>query len=240
MTATIGFFEIVVDVVVAISPILIFFLVFQFLYLKYPLNQMVKLGWGVALTALGMVLFLQGVFMGFLPIGQQIGERFGDFEHKWVIIPIGFVLGFITTLAEPAVRVLCYQVERSSSGYVRYRVLMYVLALAVGSLVAVGMVKIVYDIDFIFIIIPGYILGLGLLYISDRDYIPIAFDAGGVVTGPMAVSFLMPMALGVASVQEGGDPLVNGFGLIALIALAPILFILSLGAIIRWKGRQTN
>lgn len=236
---SVSFVEVIVDVASALAPLIAFFLVFQFLYLKFPRNQLVRLGWGIAMTGLGMVLFLEGVYQGFLPLGREIGEYFGALDDRWVLIPLGFIMGFITTLAEPAVRVLCYQVERSSSGSIGYRLLMYTLALGVGTLVALGFAKIIYDVNFLFIIIPGYVLVLALLYLSDRDFIPVAFDAGGVATGPMAVSFLMSMAVGVASVQPGSDPLVSGFGLIALIALAPIIFIMSLGIIMKHKRRQT-
>jgi hypothetical protein len=235
---TIPFLEVAIDVLSALAPLLGFFIVFQFLYLRFPRSQLIKMGWGISLTALGMVLFLEGVYRGFLPLGTEIGEYFGRLEAKWVVIPLGFVMGVITTLAEPAVRVLCYQVEKSSSGSIRYRLLLVTLALGVGVLVALGFAKIIYNVDFLFVILPGYSLALILLYFSDKDFIPVAFDAGGVATGPMAVSFLMSMAVGVATVQPGSDPLVSGFGLIALIALAPIIFIMLLGIIIERKRRN--
>lgn len=157
-----------------------------------------------------------------------------------ILIALGFPLGFLATFAEPAVRVLCYQVESSSGGYVRSRLMLYTLSVCVAFLVALGMAKIVYGIPFMYIIIPGYLLVLVLLYLSDRDFIGMAFVAGGVATGPMAVTFLMSVAVGAASATGKGYSLADGFGLIALIALAPIIFVMFLGIIIRFKRGGYN
>lgn len=187
-----------------------------------------------------MILFLYGVYNGFFPIGTEIGEFFGGSDKKSLLIPIGFVLGFLATFAEPAVRVLCYQIEESSSGYISSKLMLYTLSSGVAVFVSIAMAKLVYGIPFLYIIVPGYLLVLVLLWLCDKDFIAIAFDSGGVATGPMAVTFLMSMAVGVASAQEGGNPLVDGFGLIAMIALAPIIFVMLLGVYIRFKGGINN
>lgn len=228
------------DVTQAILPLLLFFLIFQLFYLRLPRTEVLKLLMGLLLTVSGLALFLGGVFMGFLPAGQAMGRFFGQMQPSWILIALGFLLGFLATFAEPAVRVLCYQVEASSGGYVRSRLMLYTLSVSVAFLVALGMAKIVYGIPFMYIIIPGYLLVLVLLYLSDRDFIGIAFDAGGVATGPMAVTFLMSMAVGAASATGNGDSLADGFGLIALIALAPIIFVMFLGIIIRLKRGGYN
>lgn len=228
------------DVAQAMLPLLFFFLIFQVLYLRLPRAQVLKFLMGILLTVFGMALFLGGVFLGFFPAGQAMGRFFGQMEPSWILIALGFLLGFLATFAEPAVRILCYQVEASSSGFVRSRVMLYTLSVSVAFLVALGMARIVYGIPFMYIIIPGYLLALILLYFSDKDFIGIAFDAGGVATGPMAVTFLMSMAVGAASATGDGDSLVDGFGLIALIALAPIIFVMSLGILIRLKSGGRN
>jgi len=225
----------IIDVVQAIIPLVIFFLIFQAAYLRYPNKYVFRLLTGMALTAVGLVLFLAGVFIGFLPAGQEIGRFFGSFEEKWMLIALGVLLGFVATYAEPAVRVLCYQVEKASTGYINSRLMLYTLSIGVAVLVGVGMARISYGIPLMHIIIPGYALAILLLFVSDRDFIGISFDAGGVATGPMAVTFLMSVAVGAAAMIEGRDPLIDGFGLIALIALAPIIFVMSLGVIIRLK-----
>lgn len=228
------------DVAQAVLPLVVFFLVFQVLYLKLPRSQVLKLLLGILFTVFGMALFLGGVFLGFLPAGQSMGKFFGEMEQSYILIAMGFLLGFLATFAEPAVRVLCHQVETSSSGFLKASTMLYVLSVSVAFLVALGMAKIVYGIPFMHIIIPGYLLALILLFLSDKDFIGIAFDAGGVATGPMAVTFLMSMAVGAASAREGGNPLVDGFGLIAMIALAPIIFVLFLGVLIRLKKGGRN
>ncbi|AAM30627.1 DUF1538 domain-containing protein [Methanosarcina mazei] len=238
--STEGILSVVVEVSQALIPLVIFFIVFQRLYLKLPRSQLVKLFTGIFFTAIGMILFLYGVYNGFFPIGTEIGEFFGGSDKKSLLIPIGFVLGFLATFAEPAVRVLCYQIEESSSGYISSKLMLYTLSSGVAVFVSIAMAKLVYGIPFLYIIVPGYLLVLVLLWLCDKDFIAIAFDSGGVATGPMAVTFLMSMAVGVASAQEGGNPLVDGFGLIAMIALAPIIFVMLLGVYIRFKGGINN
>lgn len=231
---------IVLEVTEALLPLLIFFVIFQIMYLKFPSSQLVKLSLGISMTAIGMILFLYGVYNGFFPVGLEIGTFFGEIENKWILIPVGFVLGFLATYAEPAVRVLCYQIEKSSSGYIGTKLMLYTLSVSVATFVAIAMAKLVYGIPFLYIIIPGYLSAIILMWFSDKDFIAIAFDSGGVATGPMAVTFLMSMAVGVASSQEGRDPVIDGFGMIALIALAPIIFVLILGVYMRYIGGKDN
>ncbi|MDN5310444.1 MAG: hypothetical protein PWP14_1838 [Methanolobus sp.] len=233
-------FHISLEVLQALLPLVFFFIIFQLLYLKFPSSQLIKLFLGISMTALGIILFLYGVYNGFFPVGTEIGNYFGTMEHKWIMIPVGFFLGFLATFAEPAVRVLCYQVEKSSSGYIRSKLMLYTLSTSVAVFVAIGMAKLVYGIPFLYIIVPGYLFAIVLMWLSDKDFIAIAFDAGGVATGPMAVTFLMSMAVGVASAQEGRDPIVDGFGMIALIALAPIIFVMLLGVYIRHIGGKND
>jgi hypothetical protein len=227
---------VVLEVIEALIPLVIFFLVFQILYLKFPRSYVLKLLSGLSITAMGMILFLYGVYNGFFPVGTEIGIYFGKIESRWVLIPVGFILGFLATFAEPAVRVLCYQIEESSSGYIRSKLMLYTLSISVAAFVSIAMAKLVYGIPFLYIIVPGYLLVLLLLWFCDRDFIAIAFDSGGVATGPMAVTFLMSMAVGVATSQPGSDPIVDGFGMIALIALAPIIFVMLLGTYMRYSG----
>jgi len=157
----------------------------------------------------------------------------------WTVVAFGFVIGFMATFAEPAVRVLTYEVEQHSTGFMNSRLLLVTLSLGVGVLVALGMAKVVFELDFHSIIIGGYALALALMAFCDRDFVSVAFDAGGVATGPMAVSLLMAMLTGLAEAKPGADPVLDGFGIIALIALAPIIFITGLGVIIRIKSKES-
>jgi len=232
-----GITDITIEVLLALSPLVIFFIFFQLRYLKLPSFEVTKVLVGMLMTAVGMILFLYGVYNGFFPIGLQIGAFFGSLEQMWILIPIGFVLGFLATFAEPAVRVLSYQIEKSSSGYIRAKLMLYTLSFGVAVFVAIAMAKIVYGIPFLYLIVPGYLLALVLLWLSDKDFIGIAFDSGGVATGPMAVTLLMSMVVGMASAHNERDAVVDGFGLIAMIALAPIIFVMLLGIYVKYKRR---
>jgi hypothetical protein len=228
------------EVVQALLPLVIFFSVFQVLYLKLPRVYVVNLAKGILLASLGMVLFLQGVNVAFLPAGREIGEAVAAFDQRWLLIPFGFFLGFLATYAEPAVRVLGYQVEESSSGYIKESLILYTLSLAVAVSVSLGMARLVYGIPLLWLLIPGYLLVIVLLLFTDKEFVGIAFDSGSVATGPMAVTFLLSLAVGVAAGIEGRNPVVDGFGLIALIALAPILSVLMLGILYRrTRGEDT-
>ncbi len=228
-----GVDRIILEVARALLPLLAFFLVFQFFYLKLPRVYVVNLARGILFAFLGMVLFLQGVNVAFLPAGREIGEGLVAFDQRWLLIPLGFFLGFLATYAEPAVRILCYQVEESSGGSIGDSLILYSLSLGVAVSVAFGMARLVYGIPLLYFLIPGYLLALILLRFSDGGFVGIAFDSGGVATGPMAVTFLLSLAVGVAAGIEGRNPVVDGFGLIALIALAPILSVLMLGILYR-------
>ncbi|MBC7085819.1 MAG: DUF1538 domain-containing protein [Methanomethylovorans sp.] len=229
--------DIIIEVFQALFPLIIFFVFFQLRYLKLPSFEVLKVSAGILMTAIGMILFLYGVYNGFFPIGLKIGTFFGSIEHMWILIPVGFILGYMATFAEPAVRVLCYQIEKSSSGYLQAKLMLYTLSFGVAVFVAIAMAKIVYGIPFLYIIVPGYLLVLILLWLSDKDFIGIAFDAGGVATGPMAVTFLMSMVVGMASAHTERNAVVDGFGLIAMIALAPIIFVMLLGIYVKYKRR---
>jgi len=222
----------------ALAPLVVLFTVFQFRVLKLPKSYVLNLIKGVALASIGLVLFLQGVRVGFLPAGEALGEVLSAIRVKPFLVPLGFSLGFLTTWGEPAVRVLCDQVEKASIGSIRKSIVLLTIALGVASLVALGMAKIIYGIPLTYIIIPGYALAIGLMWLSDRVFLSIAFDAGGVATGPLAVTFLMAVAVGIAAALEGRDPIVDGFGLIALIALAPILSVMTLGLIYRRRLKK--
>jgi len=235
-----GIFFVLLEVIESLIPLVVFFALFQRMYLKLPYSQLARLYTGLILAGFGMLLFLHGVYSGFFPIGSQIGEFFGSSDKKSLLIPLGFILGFLATLAEPVVRVLCYQIETSSNGYIRANLMLYTLSSGIAVFTAIAMAKIIYGIPFLYIIFPGYLLVLFLLWICDKDFIGIAFDAGGVATGTMAVAFLTSLTVGVANAQEGGNAIANGFGLIGMMALAPVIFVMLLGVYMRYYGGKAN
>ncbi|MGM0651449.1 MAG: DUF1538 domain-containing protein [Bacillota bacterium] len=223
-----GFDEVLKEVLTAMSPILVLFLLFLLIF-KLPKKMLLTLFQGVIFAFLGLTLFLQGVHVGFLPVGNEMGSIIGGMSNRWILIPLGFILGFVATLAEPAVRILCNQVEKTSSGTIRSNLILFTLCLAVGIIIALGMTRVVYGIPFYYIIIPGYLFAIILMIFSKPSFTAIAFDSGGVATGPMTVTFIMAMAVGAADIMEGRDAVVDGFGLIALVALAPIIMVMLLG-----------
>jgi hypothetical protein len=236
-----GIWDTLLSVVKALLPLLGLFLIFQFLFLKLPRRYIFNLLKGTLLAVVGLLLFLQGVRIGFLPAGQAIGETLGSITWKWLLIPFGFFVGFLTTWTEPAVRILCDQVEKASAAVIRKSVVLNAICFGVALFVGLGMAKIIYGIPLLYIMVPGYVVALVMLWFSNREFLSVAFDAGGVATGPMAVTFLMAIAIGVSSAIEGRDPVIHGFGLIALIALAPILSVMALGFLFRsekWKKKE--
>lgn len=235
-----GIFAVILDVLQALLPLIFFFCIFQVVSLKLPEEYVVNLGKGILITLIGMVLFFQGVHIAFLPAGTKIGAFFGTFEILWILIPFGFLLGFLATFAEPAVRVLCYEIEKSSSGYIQGSLILYSLSIGVAASVSLGMARILYELPFHIMIIAGYLLALILMKFSDKDFIAIAFDSGGVATGPMAVTFIMAFSVGVADSMGGRNALLDGFGMIAFIALTPILTLLVLGIYFKHKKQEIN
>lgn len=235
-----GFGHVLLEVAYALVPLTIVFLFLQIWLLKLPKQRVIIVIKGLALTLIGLALFLQGVQVGFLPVGDVIGKTMGGLKHNWVLIPIGFVLGFVATFAEPAVRVLNYEVEKASGGYISQQVLLYTLSLGVAVSIALSVSRVLYGFPLLYLVIPGYIIAFIMARYSSPSFVSIAFDSGGVATGPMSVTFILTMVLGVASVIEGRNPLTEGFGMIAVVALSPILSVLSLGLLYSRKEKQSE
>jgi len=233
-----GFGHVMLEVAWALIPLFIFFLIFQFFFLKLPFRKLGDIFKGMLLTFLGLSFFLQGVHVGFLPAGEVMGSILGKLSYNWILIPIGFILGFVATAAEPAVRILIQQVDKASGGYIPSRMLFYTLSIGVATSVALSMLRTLAGIPLWYFIIPGYFIALVMIRFSSKTFTAIAFDSGGVATGPMSVTFILALAVGVATQLEGRDPLLEGFGMIALVALAPIISVLTLGLLYNRKGKS--
>lgn len=235
-----GFGYILFEVAMALIPLLLFFLFFQFFMLKLPWKKVKDIFVGVGLTFAGLSLFLQGVHVGFLPVGREIGDIAGGWENQWILIPVGFLLGFVATFAEPAVKVLNLEVDKVSGGYIPGKLMLYTLSIGVAISITLAMTRIIYGIPLWYFIVPGYLLAIGMMLYSTDTFTAIAFDAGGVATGPMTVTFILAIALGFSETLEGRDPMIDGFGMIALVALAPILSVLTLGLLYKFKEARSN
>lgn len=226
-----------VSVVLAILPIAAVFAVFQVWLLKLPRTEVMRIVTGTVLASLGLFLFLLGVSIGFMPFGRAIGEAVGSLPQKWLVVLSGLILGFVTTWGEPAVRILADQVEEASAGSIRQRLVMIAICSGVAVAVGLGLFRISYGVPLVWLLVPGYAIVIAAIWLSDKEFVSIAVDAGGVATGPLANTFLLALALGASSVVAGQDPLVHGLGLVALIALAPIISVMMLGLLVRWKTR---
>lgn len=235
-----GFGDVLIEVSMALIPLVLFFSFFQIFMLKLPFKKVRDIFVGLVLTFLGLSLFLQGVHVGFLPVGREIGEIVGDWSYQWVLIPVGFLLGFVATFAEPAVRVLNAEVDKVTSGYIPQKLMLYTLSIGVAISIALAMTRIIYGIPLWYFIGPGYFLALSMTFYSNETFTSIAFDAGGVATGPMTVTFILAIALGFSETLEGRDPMIDGFGMIALVALAPILSVLTLGLLFKYNESKSD
>lgn len=235
-----GFGDVLFEVSMALIPLILFFLFFQIFMLKLPFKRVKDIFVGIVLTFFGLAFFLQGVHVGFLPVGREIGYIAGDWEHQWILIPVGFLLGFVATFAEPAVRVLNAEVDKVSSGYIPAKLMLYTLSIGVAISIALAMTRIIFGIPLWYFIGPGYFIALALAMISTETFTSIAFDAGGVATGPMTVTFILAIALGFSDTLEGRDPMLDGFGMIAIVALAPILSVLILGLLFKFNESRSD
>jgi hypothetical protein len=227
------------SVAVAVLPLAAFFITFQVLFLKLPRREVSRVLTGTAIASAGLFLFLLGVTVGFLPFGRVVGEAIGSFSSKWLLVPFGLALGFVTTWGEPAVRILADQVEEASTGSIRRSLVVYTVCIGVALAVGAGLLRIAYGWPLMWLLGPGYALVITIMWLSDKGFVSIAIDAGGVATGPLANSFLLALAFGVATAMER-DPLVQGLGLVALIALAPVLSVMTLGVLVRRKALKTR
>jgi len=232
-----GFQDTIWSVATAVVPLMVLFMVFQLLMLKLPRAYVLNILKGALLASIGLLLFLQGVHIGFLPYGRAIGETLGALPYKWLLVPFGFILGFLTTWGEPSVRILADQVEEASSGSIRSSTVLYAICTGVSIFVGLGMLRIGYNVPLLHILLPGYLLVLAIIWFSDREFLAIAVDAGGVATGPLANTFLLALSLGISSAMGDRDPIVHGLGLVSLIALAPIISVMVLGFILKMKKR---
>jgi hypothetical protein len=230
-----GIGNVALEVSLPVSLLVIFFIVFHVFFLKRPLKRLLIPARGVIFAFAGLVLFLHGINIAFLPVGMEIGGLFAGFEHTWILIPIGFILGFLITYAEPQVRVLSQEIEEASAGYIGARIILITLCFSVAAFTALAMFRTVYGIPLLQIIVPGYIVALVLLCLADKEFVSIAFDSGSIASGPLTVGFIMSLTVGAATVMDGRNPMIDGFGLIGIITLAPIISIQLLSLLYRSK-----
>ncbi len=226
------------EVALALSPIIVFFILFQIFSLKLPKSQMIKLIVGIIYTYAGLVLFLTGVNVGFLPAGQFIGDYIGGLSYNWILIPLGMLMGFFIVAAEPAVHVLNDEVEVLTGGAISKNAMLWSLSIGVAISIGLAMIRVLTGISIWYVLVPGYALALALTFFVPKIFTAIAFDSGGVASGPMTATFLLPFTMG-ACTAVGGNMLTDAFGVVAMVAMTPLITIQVMGLIYNFKIRNT-
>lgn len=225
------------EVAVAILPVIILFALFQLAFRRFQRHQLGKIIVGLTYTYVGLVLFLVGVNVGFMPAGATIGATIAASSMKWLLVPIGALVGFFIVRAEPAVQVLARQVEEISNGSITQRAINQALSIGIALSVGLAMVRILTGISIMWFLIPGYAVALGLTFFVPQLFTGVAFDSGGTASGPMTTTFLLPLAMGACE-AVGGNVLTDAFGIVALVAMTPLCTIQLLGLYSRLKARS--
>ena len=217
------------EVLIALLPIAAFFFILQFLFLKLPKARILQIVVGIFYTLFGLVIFLAAVAIGFMPLGYKMGTQLAE-QPEWVLVLFAFILGLTVVLAEPAIHVLNKQVESVTGGAVSKRSMLIALSLGVGAAIALSVIRGIFDFSVLYYLIPGYFLSLGLSFFVPKLYTAIAFDSGGVASGPLTSTFILPFVVGICAVLQGESAvLIDAFGLVAMVAMTPLITIQTLG-----------
>lgn len=227
------------EIAISLLPIVAFFAVFQIISLKMKGRALLKVVIGILYTYVGLVLFLTGVNVGFMPAGNYLGETIAGLSYRWVLIPIGMVIGYFIVKAEPAVYVLKEQVEEITSGAISGEAMGLSLSLGVAASIGLAMIRVLTGISIFWFILPGYFIALCLSFFVPKIFTAIAFDSGGVASGPMTATFLLPFVMGACQ-AVGGNIVQDAFGVVAMVAMTPLITIQVMGAIYKYRSEHTE
>ena len=227
------------EVAGAMVPICLVFLLFQLITRRFKHTQLWRIVSGLVYTYAGLVMFLTGVNVGFMPAGELIGSYIGGGEQPFLLIPIGMVMGYFIVSAEPAVHVLIKQVEEVSMGSISQGAMKQGLSIGVAVSIGIAMLRVLTGISILWFLIPGYAVSLGLTFFVPQLFTGVAFDAGGVASGPMTAAFLLPFAMGACE-AAGGSLMTDAFGLVAMVAMTPLVTIQLLGLAGRVKKKLVS
>ncbi|MBQ3659782.1 MAG: DUF1538 domain-containing protein [Bacteroidales bacterium] len=217
------------DVLRSLGLVFLFFVVLQFTVLKLPISKIIKIIIGIVYTLIGLVVFLSAVAMAFMPIGYKIGLQMAEYS-PWLLIALAFVIGMVVVLAEPAVHVLNGQVEEITGGEVSKRQMMLALSIGVGISIGLSVLRVYFGFSLLYYLVPGYLISLGLSFFVPKLYTAIAFDSGGVASGPLTSSFILPLVIGACATMQGESAVMDfAFGVVAMVAMTPLITIQTLG-----------
>ena len=222
------------EMAISLFPIVLFFGIFEMISRDMKKKALIKIVIGLAYTYVGLVLFLTGVNVGFMPAGNYLGQTIAGLPYAWIIIPIGMVIGYFIVLAEPAVFVLTRQVEEMTSGAISAGAMGRSLSIGVSFSIGIAMLRVLTGISIMWFVVPGYALALILSFFVPKIFTAIAFDSGGVASGPMTATFLLPFAMGACQVA-GGNIITDAFGVVAMVAMTPLITIQIMGLVFRMK-----
>ncbi|MCK9222412.1 MAG: DUF1538 domain-containing protein [Limnochordia bacterium] len=227
-----GIWKIVFETVLGILPITVLLLAFNSLILKSSLANPRQTIAGLILTGVGLVIFAIGLNLGIIPLGESVGLNLPKESRIWVVLLFGFLVGYSVTLSEPSLQAMGAQIEELSAGLMRKNVFIQTVAVGVGAGVSLGLLKIILQIPMARIIVPGFIIAVILGLLAPTEIIGLAFDSGSVTTGPVTVPIMLALGIGLATALGGRDPLIDGFGLVALCAIGPVITVLLMGTIL--------
>ena len=225
------------EIAVALLPIIVFFFLFQVTVLKLSGRALVKILVGLVYTYIGLVLFLTGANVGFMPAGNYLGQMLAGMKWPQLLVPIAMLMGYFIVKAEPAVYVLNKQVEEMTDGAISARAMGTGLSIGVCISVGIAMIRVLTGISILWFLVPGYAIALGISFFVPKIYTAIAFDSGGVASGPMTATFLLPLAQGACSVV-GGNIVTDAFGIVAMVAMTPLITIQVMGLASRMMEKR--
>ena len=230
-----GLPEYFVDVFISLLPIVVFFLIYNFIFLKLNKKELHKISLGIICTFIGLSIFFTGANIGFMPMGYVIGKSLATYEL--IIIPVAMVFGYCVVASEPAIGVLTTQIEEITNGNIKKKILNVSLSIAIALATGISILRIVFDISIWYFLLPCYVLALLISLYVPKIFTSIAFDSGGVASGTMTATFLLPFAIGVAE-KLGRNVLTDAFGLIAMVATIPLISIQIVGLIYKYKSNK--
>lgn len=225
------------EILVAFVPIICVFLLLQVFSRRYKKRQFLRMLVGFGYTYFGLVLFLTGVNVGFMPVGQLLGGELAAQAYSWLLIPIGMLIGYFIVKAEPAVHVLNRQVEEVTDGMISQKAMNLCLSIGVAVSVGLSMIRVLTGVSIYWLLIPGYAIALALTFFVPRIFVGIAFDSGGVASGPMTSTFLLPLAMGACGAL-GGNLMTDAFGVVAMVAMTPLIVIQLMGFVYQIKQKK--
>ncbi len=227
------------EMAVSLLPIAIFFAIFQCIARDMTKRAIIKIIIGYTYTYIGLVIFLTGVNVGFMPAGNYLGQTIAGLPYAWIIVPIGMLIGYFIVLAEPAVFVLVKQVEEMTSGAISAKAMGLSLSIGISCSVGLALIRVLTGISILYFLVPGYAIALILTFFVPKLFTAIAFDSGGVASGPMTATFLLPFAMGACEAL-GGNIITDAFGLVAMVAMTPLITIQIMGLIFKIKESKLH